>query len=181
MAKKDCRNMVYTAEVFFSPVENCCLPLPPADPCSDFEPCGEDLCIDPVVCNPRNWRVRVLEGEQQITLNGLHVVHVFSDQDVPITCLYWTIRRNTDCGGCCVPEYYDVPVPWLGSGMMLPSGEYVFDMLEQMMPGMELPTDPDETVEFTIELLFEPVGDEILRAAQYNAMALRGGCLGVYK
>lgn len=178
MDKKACKTVLFQAELFFSPVETCDgVQINVPGCCGDLEP----ICFD--VCNPRNWRVRVTDGPKQETIVGLHLIHVLTTDDYPVGCLNWRLYRNTDCGGCCAPEMYEMPVQWHGNGMMLPSGEYVLDLPEQISPPIEggFPTDKEEVIDFPIEIILEPVGQEFLQAAQYNAAASGCDCLGVIK
>jgi hypothetical protein len=162
--KKECRFLEFTAEMFWSPVETHAVKTH-----CDCEPdCA-------TIQTPRNLRTRVTDGPKQITLpSEVYRVHVFSPEGYDVQCLDWNATRNTDCGGCCSPEMYQVPVAWKGSGMAIASGEYVFDLSEQMMPIIDFSLEPGDTREYTIELMFEPISDEEMKAVQYNANAL--GC-----
>lgn len=160
----DCKFIDFTMRTFMSPVETC------RDQTINCN-CTDDPTVIqvPSVCNPRNLRMIAdeTEGKREI-LVGLHLLHVRIDgvgvECLPNDCVKVRITRLLDCKDGCDPLLYTMPECYHGPGMMLRSGEYTFYIEEQIAHMLD-----EVDLEFTIQLILEPVTEHALHAALYNS------------
>lgn len=169
MAEKACDFIDFTVEVFASNVECSAGRLPPEAECMD---------APVIVCHPRNMRMQafgsnddpincVLGDPQRINAVYPFIVHVLSSHErIPADCIIVKVWRLLACNNGCEPDYTSVPYCWRGPGMMFPPGEYTFSIEEQVAHLAE-PTDADTT--FNVTLIMEPVTQDFVNAALYNA------------
>lgn len=143
---------------------------------------GQSEAGNTIICAPRNIRL-IATGEnddadkgifgdpQRVTLSSTYLVHVMLDaQRIPSCSVQLCIERTIECGNGCSPGYYSVPVPFSGSGMMLPPGEYTFSIGDQVAHGAN---EDDVDRDYSLTLLFEPVSRDIVDAALYNSACCR--------
>lgn len=167
--EKDCEFIEFTVEVFASNVE-----------CSAGRlPCDPECADEPImICHPRNIRLQA-HGANDDPANGLtgdpqrvsmvypFIVHVLSThENTPASCLNIDVWRLLACNNGCEPSYSSVPHCWHGGGMMFPPGEYTFAIKEQVA---HLAEPYDIGNDFNVTLWLEPVTQDFVNAALYNA------------
>lgn len=140
MSTKECEFLVFDLETYYNMVVHerfddgdCSVPCPPVDECI-----VNGTHRGPITYIPENIFMRSVSGPIQVNLTHLSFLHVANlGLSIDLDQLDVCIIRNLLCHACCEPNIFQVCVPFLGSGMMLPPGEYIIDIPDQQAPEYE--------------------------------------------